>query len=526
MKTRIDQTISQCGKIIRALDIPLKVKRKDCYKGMIFSIVICDKDYPYAFSSGCGNSYKEALACALGEFIERMQHGLLYNEFYFCSNLTSFETTIPINRKKIKKQFLPYKSDKKIDCYVYKNFYTETNEYIPVEYIKQNCGSSGMSAGIDMNDSFKGSLKEIVERFICKMLYKKQPFELTSGYYDYSKFVDTHNKKLIDYLQDDGFKIQVIDLSLKQKFPFVGVFLFADIFRFSFGLGTGESINKAINDALIQILRGKNDRTSIIKNMRSFIELDYQMNTYNAESVYSHEYFLQRSYSHGAIPIEILKYALQKEVNIDDGMFKKMKKNLQQTCKNMGWEIFVRHPKFIGFSTCHVFIPNISEINFTEDRNLINYKLLRCELLKFTDNQSNALNLLNLLLKSFNISNLFSNLFNICYPEFTIKKEMNNTINLADMLNILFAYIVDNENAKQLKNINPNKFSSFNTLIDIFTSKQIKHPNILLMQKKDLQNVIEILKKYPFQKNCKHCIIKDVCLVKKIKYRIDKFIEL
>lgn len=225
--TRANETIRRINSIIQVLHIPLEVKKTDIYKNKIFSLVLYDKEYPNAFSSGCGFSYTEAMACALGEFIERLQNGLLYDEFHFCQSITAFEKNIVMNIPScsINKKFLLFPSSNKTACYKYKNIFNNKIEYIPVAYIKQNCGSSGMAAGVSLEEAIQNGLKEVVERYICKMIYTKKVSKLTMGYYNYDKFIARENKDLITELKNDGFSLQIIDLSLNFKFPVLGVFL-------------------------------------------------------------------------------------------------------------------------------------------------------------------------------------------------------------------------------------------------------------------------------------------------------------
>ena len=297
--TRADETIRRVNSIIQALHIPLEVKKTDIYKNKIFSLVLYDKEYPDAFSSGCGFSYTEAMACALGEFIERLQNGLLYDEFHFCYSITAFEKNIVMNIPScsINKKFLLFPSSNTTVCYKYKNIFNNKIEYIPVAYIKQNCGSSGMAAGVSLEEAIQNGLKEVVERYICKMIYTKKVSKLTMGYYNYDKFIARENKDLITELKNDGFSLQIIDLSLNFRFPVLGIFLFNNLLKFSFGIGIGNTIDKAIRDALIQILRGKNTREDIINDMRSFWEIDYEKASFGEKNAYLYEHNLLRHYS-------------------------------------------------------------------------------------------------------------------------------------------------------------------------------------------------------------------------------------
>ena len=520
--TRADETIRRVNSIIQALHIPLEVKKTDIYKNKIFSLVLYDKEYPDAFSSGCGFSYTEAMACALGEFIERLQNGLLYDEFHFCQSITAFEKNIVMNIPScsINKKFLLFPSSNKTVCYKYKNIFNNKIEYIPVAYIKQNCGSSGMAAGVSLEEAIQNGLKEVVERYICKMIYTKKVSKLTMGYYNYDKFIARENKGLITELKNDGFSLQIIDLSLNFRFPVLGIFLFNNLLKFSFGIGIGNTIDKAIRDALIQILRGKNTKEDIINDMRSFWEIDYEKASFGEKNAYLYEHNLLRHYSSGIIPKDLLLYAMRYPCNLSDENFSTMYNNMIKSCQSLGWQILVKTSLSAGFPSCHIYVPDISEISLNKSKNVINYTKLRHEIKKFAYKQDNSEKLLNILLQSFSKKQFFSSLFEVCYPEYhyAITEGLPLFVELIDTLLIRVLNKTPPNGKKRSKSYATSTVIKEYTLLFPFcTSINID---------RQINRIVEMLKILPNRNNCDICLIREQCKINIIKNRLDKWFNL
>ena len=254
--------------------------------------------------------------------------------------------------------------------------------------------------------------------------------------------------------------------------------------------------------------------------MRSFWEIDYEKASFGEKNAYLYEHNLLRHYSSGIVPKDLLLYAMQCPCNLSDENFSMMYDNMIKTCQSLGWQILVKTSLSAGFPSCHIYVPNISEISLNKSKNVINYIQLRNEIKKFAYKQDNSEKLLNILLQSFSKKQFFSSLFEVCYPEYhyAITKDLPLFVELIDtLLMCTLSKIPPNGQNSSKSHSTSTVIKEYAILFSFCTSINI-----------DLQinRIVKVLKLLPNKNNCDTCLIREQCKINIIKNRLDKWFKL
>lgn len=224
-----------------------------------------------------GLSYEQSVIGTIGEFVERYSASIYDTNNLVWSNYNSLikknynvldpELIKPYSNKQYSNKKLnltPITKDIKIDWIKGYDFLNKEDIYVPApliflpyiyknksEYFIQNT-STGLSAGQDIENAFKGGLFECAERHaFCEFWYKQN--SLKAIHYTKKLVLDEFkNNKILKELFDNNFvKLKVFDLSEFVPIETICVFLYFEYKRKLFqSCGAASRFSK--EDALIK----------------------------------------------------------------------------------------------------------------------------------------------------------------------------------------------------------------------------------------------------------------------------------
>ncbi len=368
----------------------------------VFGILMCSV-------AGKNTSIEYALASAYGELIERIQTGIwlrLLPAFKMKQVLTepessefSKEKMKKLNNHFIERDFLTFIKKSFINNEVQKlmtkeeviNFCFEhiDNQSIivspyyslregksillPHSIIRELQGSNGMCAGNTKEEALVQGFSEVFERASVIEILNNKLTPPTIDKEIYEKYEDI--KRLIDYLEELGFTVEVKDCSLGKKYPVVATNIFhKDSKKYLVSFGAHPSLPIAIERCLTEAAQGIN-----FEDKKSFFEHMSCAREKKAES-FNKENFVINIENHlrfgcGIFPDEYFSADPSWEVDtsiwLDESLSnKELMLNLAKRCLEYSKDIYIKDYSFLGFPTFQIVIPELSAIPY-------NYKLYK-----------------------------------------------------------------------------------------------------------------------------------------------------
>lgn len=396
-------TVNKIRKILEELDIfTTEEFFKHNERFFVYRIFINNPDLnSYLIgTNGKGMSPKYALASAYGEFMERIQTGMLLainkefivdkfsyksnlhknaieffdkqnltTDFYIAPDEISYDIEAAFDQlPELYKSLLGFERDKAIS-YLKKSYHGDKIELVPFYDVRNRqiinlpyklllkyTGSNGMAAGNTKKESLLQGICEIFERYVLKSIFEGNitpptiPLELFEGTEIYKSI------KIIE--KENNFHVILKDCSLGKGFPVHGV-LIADkkTNKFTFHLGADPSPITAIERCLTEIFQSKNYMNKFQNN--EFFNPDYETPDL------SREFYKSRRNSTGIWPKSILDDNFSYEFEgfshpdsiSDDDDFE----YIVNLILKMGYNLYFREISFLGIPAFYVYIPGLSE---------------------------------------------------------------------------------------------------------------------------------------------------------------------
>ncbi|MCD6172285.1 MAG: YcaO-like family protein [Sulfurimonas sp.] len=344
-----------------------------------YSVNLKSLDAPeHIYTNGKGINELSCEASALGEYIERIQTNNFFIEFYmqnkeFYPDQKSFTDVNDClndelnkfynpNDELVLEDFLDFNSDEqeKIICLPFINQSNNKEVYFPTNIIHNLYVSNGLATGNTPNETKVQALSEIFERYV-KIKIIKEGYSLPKIPQDTVKLFPKLYEDIVS-LQVKGFKLQVLDASLGGEFPVVAISLIDSKENSLFvSFGCHPILEVALERTMTELMQGRG-----VKDLKSFDKPSFNQshinNSFNIESHFINSdgkmnfTFLNKNSSFDYTP---WKYDGS---NSDDEY-----KFLFDISKEMNKNIYLREYDYLGFYSCQIIVPSISEIYPVDD---------------------------------------------------------------------------------------------------------------------------------------------------------------
>lgn len=379
-------TVNKIKKIIDNLGLNLKEDffiDKD--KKAPVSLRLSLKNNSNIGTNGKGTCKENALASAYAEFIERLQNLILFPNIWNYTDIIpdkfDVKTNIKYGNENIKKYFSKklsvYKQIKDMDGNFDKLFlcpYYSVKEQkvynLPFNILSRLKGSNGMAAGNTIEEAIVQGLSELCERYSLKKVLINGislPDIPSDVYLKYDTI-----KNIINYFENNGFKIHIKDASLNSKVPVVCTII-EDIENNIFcpSFGAHPSLPIAIERTLTEFTQGV-----MLSKLKECNFIGYQC--YSKEKLkYTSSQNIYQSLCLYKIAFEKTKkleqiffntnpvYEFSENTWILDGYHcsnEEMLYFLKKKILEITDDIYIRNVSFLGFPSVDIFIPYMSEI--------------------------------------------------------------------------------------------------------------------------------------------------------------------
>jgi len=389
MKTVLDDV--GCKVIFSETIHPLQ----NCY-----SVNLASKDLPnYLYSNGKGILPEASTASALGEFIERLQTNNFFLDFYL-PNKKTYPDEVILNYED------DYLSDNLLEIYnpddelcgddlvdfnsniedkiialPFKNMTKEETILFPINILHNLYVSNGLATGNTKYEANVQALSEIFERYV--------KIEVIKNGYCLPKFPDNVVYKFhklykdIKALRDKGYIVEVLDASLGGQFPVTAISLINPKNSTLFvSFGSHPLLEVSLERTMTELMQGRS-----LDDLELFQTPTFDMNTV-ADSFNLESHFID---SNGKLGFTFLGskndfnyccFTYKGKTTLDEYNF------LMDILDKIDKESYIREYDYLGFYSCQILVPSISEIYPISDliyNNKNIAKLIRNMVLKFTE---------------------------------------------------------------------------------------------------------------------------------------------
>lgn len=390
----LEETIANMSGLLANLGMKIEIASWRNIVPNVWSLHIRDAHSPMCFSNGKGATKESALASALGEFIERLNCNLFYNDQFWGEEIANAEFVHYPDEKWFQSGPNGELPPEILDEYC-KAIYDPENELLgthlydtnsgntergicSLPYVRQSDGevvyfptnlienlylSNGMSAGNTLAEAQVQCLSEIFERAV-----KREIIEGEISLPDVPADVLAQYPSIIEgikSLEEQGFPILVKDASLGGKYPVMCVTLMnprtGGVFA---SFGAHPNMQVAIERSLTELMQG-----------RSFEGLnDLPRPTFSSQAVTEPNNFVEHFIDSSGL-VSWRFFSAKSDYDFVDWDFSAEghAKNVDEAkilfdiLKDMGKEVYMAVYEHLGATACRILVPGYSEVYLVED---------------------------------------------------------------------------------------------------------------------------------------------------------------
>ncbi|HQS65711.1 MAG TPA: YcaO-like family protein [Sulfuricurvum sp.] len=363
-----------------------------------YSVNLASIEAPrHIYSNGKGIVSDASKASALGEYIERLQTNNFFIDFHlpnrkYYPDEVAFEFGGGYLNSALRKIYDPagiltdedlvdYNSDyeDKIVALPFTQYSTQETVYIPLNILSNLYVSNGLATGNTPEEAKVQALSEIFERYA--------KIEIIKNGYALPKFPEEviHSFERLSHdlhaLRALGYVVEVLDASLGGKFPVTAISLINPENSTLFvSFGAHPILQVSLERTMTELMQGRD-----LENLDAFeiptFDMSLVSDSFNIESHFIDSNgkigfgFLSAKKSFNYTPWDYKGEGSVAEYEYLLGILKEMKK-----------EMYVREYNYLGFYSCQMIVPSVSEVYPIEDlsyNNKNNGKLIREMVLDF-----------------------------------------------------------------------------------------------------------------------------------------------
>lgn len=344
-----------------------------------YSVNLVSVEAPsHIYSNGKGIVSDASIASALGEYIERLQTNNFFNDFYLANRKyypdeVAFEFGGAYLNDELRLVYDPdgelndedlvdYNSDyeDKIVALPFTKRSSGDNVYIPLNILSNLYVSNGLATGNTPQEAQVQALSEIFERYakieIIKNGYAlpKYPDEIVQS------FDRLHSDVLA--LRELGYIVEVLDASLGGKYPVTAISLISPENSSLFvSFGAHPILEVSLERTMTELMQGRG-----LENLDAFEVPTFDMSIVSDSSNLESHFVdsngkLGFGFLSSAKSFEYASWSYQGEGREAEYSY------LTDILDNMGKEMFLREYSYLGFYSCQMIVPGVSEVYPIED---------------------------------------------------------------------------------------------------------------------------------------------------------------
>lgn len=382
------QTIGKIQSLLCSANVESSLSDIICNDSFAYSVhlSLCGTDIGV---NGKGIDEDFAVASAYGEFMERLENGVLveywlqktydkdnlygdtdFIKSFLKDNLSEFyQEDIDENTEKLK-ILLSYKKE----LSRLEQFYDVQNSQLvdfPVDLITDICGSNGLCAGNSCYEAVNQGICEILERYALREILSRNysPKRLHRETY-----ISTTSYQIIKAIESHGFCCEILDCTLGGKIPVMAALITnRNKTKYLFSIGADLDFDIAVQRCLTEALQGYKLNLSLEYIMINSLTTESITDSTLSKKNLPYEFNRHIINGLGHLPFEILiSNSLTDQANLS--VFKNVSDNkgvyeilCEIVSKNIG-KLYIQDNSWLGFPAFRIFISNISAIRLSFEK--------------------------------------------------------------------------------------------------------------------------------------------------------------
>ncbi|MBE0496944.1 MAG: YcaO-like family protein [Campylobacterales bacterium] len=368
--------------------------------GHCYSVNLASAEAPrHLYANGKGIYSKACVASALGEYIERLQTNNFFSDFYLPQRVSypdevAFELGGAYLNAELEalydpanslcgEDFVDFNSDHedKVVALPFVHHTSGASVYFPVNIVANLYVSNGLASGNTPAEAQVQALSEMVERYVKREIIK-HGYALPA----FPKAVVEGFPRLasdVKELQALGYKVEVLDASLGGKFPVTAISLINQKNNTLFvSFGAHPLLEVSLERTMTELMQGRGK-----DELESFETPTFDMGLVD-DNLNLESHFID---SNGKVGFSFLSSKKSFEYTPSRYLGRSSQEEFAYLCAiiaAMGKEIYVREYRYLGFYSCHMLVPGMSEVYPIEDlvyNNKNQGKLVRALVLGFQE---------------------------------------------------------------------------------------------------------------------------------------------
>jgi ribosomal protein S12 methylthiotransferase accessory factor len=365
-----------------------------------YSVNLTSVEAPrHIYSNGKGIISDASMASALGEYIERLQTNNFFIDFHlpnrkYYPDEVAFEFGGAYLNDELKAIYNPENELSDEDLVDFNSDYEDkivalpflrqsdnTKTYIPLNILSNLYVSNGLATGNTPQEAQVQALSEIFERYAKIQIIKNG--------YALPKFPDEIIAKFtrvwedLQALRELGYIVEVLDASLGGKFPVTAIsFINPKTSTLFVSFGAHPILEVSLERTMTELMQGRS-----LENLDSFevptFDMSLVSDTFNLEA-----HFIDSNGKLGFGFLSSRKSFKYTPWSYDGTSTKQEHDYLMSILDEMKKECYLREYNYLGFYSCQMIVPTISEVYPMDDliyNNKNSGKRLRDMILNFRD---------------------------------------------------------------------------------------------------------------------------------------------
>ncbi|MCW8895819.1 YcaO-like family protein [Sulfurimonas sp.] len=396
----LEESIAKMKTVLRGVGCEMTFSQQKHPLEHCFSVNLTSVEAPnHIYSNGKGILLDASVASALGEYIERLQTNNFFIDFHlpkrkYYPDELAFEFGGEYLSDELRKIYNPNKElsdndlvdfnsdyEDKVVALPFVNQTTKERVYIPLNILSNLYVSNGLATGNTPLEAKVQALSEIFERY-AKIEIIKNGYALPTFPDELVKSFSRVYKDVLA-LRELGYIVEVLDASLGGKFPVTAISLINPNNSTLFvSFGAHPILEVSLERTMTELMQGRS-----LKNLDTFEVPTFDMSLV-ADSFNLESHFVD---SNGKLGFGFLsaKKSFEYSPFLYDGNTSEQEyMYLINILKNMKKESYLREYDYLGFYSCQMIVPSISEVYPIEDLIYNNKNIgkeIRDMVLNFTD---------------------------------------------------------------------------------------------------------------------------------------------
>jgi len=375
----LEESISKMQKVLEDAGCKVVFSQQKHPLQNCYSLNLASAEAPsHIYSNGKGTLSEASMASALGEYIERLQTNNFFCDFYlpdrkYYPDEVLFEfggdyldagllNIYDPHGELGDEDLLDYNSDlsDKILSLPFKALFDDKVVYFPLNILSNLYVSNGLAAGNSPKEAQVQALSEIYERYVKLQIIKNGyalpsfPSELIASF----EKVDND----VRALRERGFIVEVLDASLGGEFPVTAISLINPKNSSLFvSFGAHPILQVSLERTMTELMQGRRVDELDAFEVPTF-DMSIVADSFNLESHFVDSNgklgfgFLSSKKSFEPAPWRYEGEGIDDEFDFLVAIAKEMEK-----------EIYIREYDYLGFYSCQILIPSVSEVYPVED---------------------------------------------------------------------------------------------------------------------------------------------------------------